>query len=155
MEAYFLGNQSLLEEYKTALLCSRQIPASVVLKSYDWAIEQRNAGRCVISGFQSPIERDVLHFLLKGEQPIILVLARNLPKKIPDELHPALDKGRLLIISPFTNEVKRITSHTAFMRNRYMILLADEVFIPFVKPGGSLEKLIQEFPSKKIFIGFE
>ena len=48
-----LGNTDLLKLSKTAFLCSRKIPASVVLKCYDWAIEQRESGVCVISGFHS------------------------------------------------------------------------------------------------------
>jgi hypothetical protein len=36
-----LGNIDPLKQPKTAFLCSRKVPASVVLKCYDWAIEQR------------------------------------------------------------------------------------------------------------------
>ena len=36
------GNAELLKLPKTAFLCSRNIPASAVLKCYDWAIEQRD-----------------------------------------------------------------------------------------------------------------
>jgi hypothetical protein len=50
-----LGNTELLKLPKTAFLCSRQVPASVVLKCYDSAIEQREKGNCVISGFHSQI----------------------------------------------------------------------------------------------------
>jgi len=46
-----LGNEKLLELEKTAFLCSRKIPASAVLKCYDWAVAQREAGNFVISGF--------------------------------------------------------------------------------------------------------
>jgi hypothetical protein len=73
-----LGNQELLAQHKTAFLCSRRVPASAVLKCYDWAVQQREAGTCVISGFHSQMEKDVLHYLLKGNQPIILALARGL-----------------------------------------------------------------------------
>ena len=52
-----LGNEDLLKLHKTAFLCSRVVPASIVLKSYDWAIEQRKAGKCVISGFHSRTSR--------------------------------------------------------------------------------------------------
>lgn len=62
-----LGNKELLQLNKTAFLCSRKIPASVVLKCYDWAIEQRDKGKCIISGFHSQLEKDVLHYLLKGK----------------------------------------------------------------------------------------
>ena len=37
-----------------------------------------NEGQCVISGFSSHLEREVLHFLMKGRQQIILVLARQM-----------------------------------------------------------------------------
>ncbi len=57
MIAASLGNTELLKLYKTAFLCSREIPASVVLKCYDWAIEQRDKGNCVISGFHSRLRR--------------------------------------------------------------------------------------------------
>lgn len=76
MENVCQGNTALLKLPKTAFLCSRKVPDSVVLKCYDLAIEQREKGNCVISGFQSQLEKDVLHYLLKGHQPIILVLAR-------------------------------------------------------------------------------
>lgn len=62
-----IGNHDLLQLHKTTFLCSRRIPASVVLKCYDWAIEQREKGNCVISGFHSQLEKDVLHYLLKGQ----------------------------------------------------------------------------------------
>lgn len=75
------GNCELIRLPKTAFLCSRKVPAGIVLKCYDWAIAQRDAGNCVISGFHSKIEKDVLHYLLKGTQPIIVALARGLKTK--------------------------------------------------------------------------
>lgn len=77
-----LGNLSLLELKKTAFLCSRKVPASIILKCYDWAIQQREEGNCVIIGFHSQIEKDVLHYMLKGNQPIIVVLARDLKSNL-------------------------------------------------------------------------
>jgi len=71
-----VGNIELLRLPKTAFLCNRRVSASAVLRCYDWALEQRQNGACVISGFHSQIEKDVLHYLLKGTQPIIVALAR-------------------------------------------------------------------------------
>src|SRR3990167_4344702 len=105
---YTQGSQELLKLHKTAFLCSRKCPADIVLKSYDWAIEQREKGVCVISGFHSKIEKDVLHYLLKGSQPIILALARGLKKRLEPELKEALDNKRLLLITPFSEKVKRV-----------------------------------------------
>lgn len=136
-----LGNKELLSICKTAFLCSRQVPASVVLKCYDWAIEQREKGNCVISGFHSQIEKDVLHYLLKGKQPIILALARGLKEKIEPEFVKPLEQGRLLIISPFNKSVIRSTTATAQIRNQLMFDLAEKITLGYCNPQGNLHKL--------------
>lgn len=142
-----LGNAEILKQHKVAFLCSRKCPANIVLKSYDWAIEQRDKGTCIISGFHSKIEKDVFHFLLKGTQPIILALARGMRKRLEPELQDTLDKNRLLIIAPFDGTVKRVTAETAFQRNRLMAELADEILIAYASKGGNIEKLISEISS--------
>lgn len=142
------GDIKLLKLPKTAFLCSRKVSASVVLKCYDWAIEQREKGNCIISGFQSQIEKDVLHYLLKGKQPIIIALARGLKEKLETELEQAIDQGRLLIITPFDKEVKRVTEKTAQTRNHLMIDLADNITVGFISKGGLLEELIKKTTKK-------
>jgi len=139
-----LGNKKNLKLHKVAFLCSRRCLASVVLKSYDWAIEQREKGVCVISGFHSKIEKDVLHYLLKGKQPLILVLARGFKKRLEPELKKALDENRLLIITPFEDKIKRATQKTANKRNRLMAELADEILIAYASKGGNIEKLVSD-----------
>jgi len=137
------GNEELLKLEMTAFLCSRKVPASVVLNCYDWAIEQRENGNCVISGFHSQLEKDVFHYLLKGNQPIIIALARGLKEKIEPELIKPLEEGRILIISPFDKTVKRVTEQTAEIRNKMMIELADNITVGFVKKGGNLDILLK------------
>lgn len=147
-----LGNTDLLKLSKTAFLCSRKVPTSAVLKCYDWAIEQREKGNCIISGFHSQIEKDVLHYLLKGKQPIILALARGLKEKIEPEFEKPIEQGRLLIITPFDKSVKRVSSQTAQIRNQLMTDLADQITIGYASPGGQLEELLKgiEKPINKI-----
>jgi predicted Rossmann fold nucleotide-binding protein DprA/Smf involved in DNA uptake len=147
-----IGYKDLLKLPKTAFLCSRQVPASVVLKCYDWAIEQRESGVCVISGFHSQLEKDVLHYLLKGQQPIILALARGLKEKLEPELAQPLEQGRLLIITPFDKSVKRVSSQNAQTRNKLMTDLADQITIGYSSPGGQIEELVKgiEKPINKI-----
>jgi predicted Rossmann fold nucleotide-binding protein DprA/Smf involved in DNA uptake len=142
------GNTALLEFPKTTFLCSRRCPAQVVLKSYDWAIEKRNAKTCVLSGNHSQIEKDVLHNLLKGEQSIIVALARGLKKRLESELAEALAKNRLLIITPFPSRVSRITQETANMRNELMAELADEIFVAYAQPAGNIERLVRRWLQK-------
>jgi len=151
----YLGNIKLLDEHKTAFICSRQIPAGIVLKSYDWAIARREAGDCVMSGFHSTIEKDVFYFLMKGKQPVILVLARGMIKEIPPKIRKAIDEDRLLILSIFNDEIVRVTKETALARNRFMLENAEAIFIPSMTPGGSLEKLVRQINGKRITIGFE
>lgn len=148
----FIGNNNLLNEMKTAFLCSRQMPASAVLKCYDWVIEQREKGNCVISGFHSQIEKDVLHYLLKGKNHIIVVLARGLKEKVEPEFSTPLEQGRLLIITPFDKTVKRVSSQNAQTCNQLMTTLADQITIGYASPGGQLEELLKgvEKPINKI-----
>ncbi|MFA7380149.1 MAG: DNA-binding protein [Bacteroidia bacterium] len=148
-----IGNTDLLKLPKTAFLCSRKIPASVVLKCYDWAIAQREKGNCVISGFHSQIEKDVLHYLLKGNQPIILALARGLKDKVEPEFEKPLKEGRLLIITPFGKTIKRATQQTAQTRNQLMTHLADNITLGYASAGGQLDKLLQDIkkPIIKIY----
>lgn len=141
---YTFGNSENLKHHKTAFLCSRTCPAQIVLKAYDWATEQREKGNCVISGFHSQIEKDVFHYLLKGDQPIILTLARGMKKRIEPEIQKALEDNRLLIISSFDDSVKRITSQSAQVRNELMAELADEIFVAHASQGGNVEKLIHK-----------
>ena len=138
-----IGNSGLLSLHKTAFLCSRKIPASAVLKCYDWAIAQREAGNCVISGFHSQIEKDVLHYLLKGQQPIILVLARGMKEKTEPEFVKPLSEGRLLIISPFEKTTRRVTKKTSELRNKIIIQLADNITVGYARAGGQIEKIFE------------
>lgn len=138
-----LGNIDLLKLPKIAFLCSRKVPAAVVLKCYDWAIEQREKGNCIISGFHSQIEKDVLHYLLKGKQPIILALARGLKSTLEPEFEKPIEQGRLLIITPFDKTIKRVTEQTAATRNKLMIDLADQITIGYASPSGQLEELLK------------
>ena len=147
-----IGNKELLELNKTAFLCSRKVPASIILKCYDWAIQQREEGNCIISGFHSQIEKDVLHYLLKGNQPIIVVLARGLKQKIEPEFFDAIKKGRLLIITPFEEKVKRVTVETANVRNQMMIEIADNIVIGFKNEEGILNELLIKLASSKDII---
>lgn len=137
-----IGNKELLQPQKIAFLCSRKAPANVVLKCYDWAIEQREKGNCVISGFHSQLEKDVLYYLLKGKQPIILVMARGLKEKFEPVFDEPVKQGRLLIITPFDNSVKRVTEHTAHVRNKFMVDLADEITVGYASKGGGIETLL-------------
>lgn len=110
------------------------------MKCYDWAIAQREAGNCVISGFHSQIEKDVFHHLLKGKQPVILVLARGMKKQWDVQIEKAINDNRLLIITPFEKTVTRPSNETALISNKLMAELADEIVIGYAQPDGNISK---------------
>lgn len=140
----YLGNKGLLELKKTAFLASSAIPPERVLKCYDWAAGEHEG--CVVSGFSSKLEKDILHFLLKAKCPIIMVLARKMYKVIPEELKESLGQGRLLIIS--TSNGTRQSKATAFARNKYVCEISDNIVFVGVNEKSSLYKLSSEFQSK-------
>ena len=122
----YYGNHNLLKCRKWGFLASRTIPSDEVLRCYDWATERALAGDCVVSGFSSRLERDVLHFLLRGKGKVIVVLARKMYKILPDEWQQPLSEGRMLIIS--TTKATRQSRQTALARNRYVEELSDTMY---------------------------
>ena len=150
MDAQYLGNKDLLKVHKTAFLASSTIPPDMVLKCYDWAACMAKEGKCVISGFSSYLERDVLHFLANGKQPVILVLARGMYKQIPQELQPLLDENRLLIIS--VSNATRQSKATAHARNKYICEMADKILFVGVNENSSIYSIKEKYKSKSIRI---
>lgn len=143
----YLGNQELLKLQKTAFFASSNIATETVLQVYDWATDMRNRGECVVSGFNSKLEQDVLHFLLKGSQPVIIVLARRMYKVISKELHEALIQKRLLIVS--VSNVVRQSKNTAMMRNRWICEMANRILFIGVTERSSLYVLKDALNNKQ------
>ena len=144
-----IGNAALLDlQDKVAFLSSRKISAADVMKCYEWAEKVRNGDRCIVSGFQSPLEKDVLKFLLRGKAPLILVLARKLWAKVPEELTEAVDAGRLLIVSPVNDA--RASAATAASRNRWILDNSSALVLGALDPDGMLASLVAPLPPDRI-----
>ena len=140
----YLGNKALLDAHKTAFLCSRQVGSRAVLRCYDRATDICKEEGVVVSGFQSKIERDVLHFLLRGKKPIIIVLARKMYTTISTEWQEAMDAGRLLIISTAPNAV-RVSKAAADARNRYIAELSDKIVFGYIHSNSSLISIYEMY----------
>lgn len=93
MQIEYLGNRKLLESRKVAFFCSRIVSSGAILRCYDWATKMADGDNVITGGFQSKIEKDVLHFLLKGRQPVIIVIARQMYKELPSELIAPMNEG--------------------------------------------------------------
>ncbi|MBI4325629.1 MAG: hypothetical protein HY674_10245 [Chloroflexi bacterium] len=137
-----LGNLDLLTLPKTALFCSARCPGDAILRAYDPAAKWRDEGRYVISGFHSPVEKECLRILLRGQQPIIICPARSLENmRLPSDWKAPLVSGRLLILSGFNAPHRRATADLAARRNELVAALADEVWFAYITPGGQMQRL--------------
>lgn len=144
----YLGNKNLLKRKLTAFFASRTVQTERVLSCYDWATNLNADTDCIVSGFQSHIERDVLHFLLKKRIPIIVVLARAIYKNIPKELREAYNEGNLLFIS--INDTTRTSQIAAKARNHYVAELANSiVFGMLTKESTLYEIYLRQSENKK------
>lgn len=139
-----VGPAALLAQRRTALFCSARAPGDAILRAHDAARRMRDEGVTVIGGFHSPIEKECLRILLRGKQPIIICLARAIETmRIPPECRAAFDVGRILFLSPFTDQPKRVTKDSALRRNEVVAALADEAYIAHVSPGGRTARIVE------------
>ena len=142
---FVVGEPDVLDAPLTALFCSSKCPGSVILKTYDLAQKLRAEGRGVISSFHSPMEKQCLEILLRSPNPVIAVPARGLGSmRIPREWRPAVEAGRLLVLSMFGDSVRRATAAQAVARNRLVAAIAEEVVIAHAAEGGRSYRLAQE-----------
>jgi predicted Rossmann fold nucleotide-binding protein DprA/Smf involved in DNA uptake len=141
MEQQYYGNRGLLSKKLTAFLSSKTIATNKVMACYDWATSLDSTSDCVVSGFQSPIEQDVLHFLLKKRIPIVVVLARAMYKHIPDNLKEAFDDERVLFVSISNNP--RVNKATAMTRNKYVVDMSENILFGMFTESSSLYEVYQ------------
>ena len=126
----FLGNKSLLDRRLVAFFASRTSPPEALHLAQQWAREISLSDNVIISGFHSPIEREVLNILLSRNASVIVALGRTLYHTIPAHLHSPLNDTRLLFIS-FRNHRQPSLSNSQ-LRNWAVAELASEVvFAPF------------------------
>lgn len=144
---HFRGSAALLDRPTTAFLCSTRCPGDKILAAYDWARAQCDAGAAVISGFHTPVEKDVLAILARRGAGILWVPARDLPKRIPTELQPAYEEGRLVLLTPFDpGKPSRPTRESCSIRNRFVLAWTTNRYIPHVAEGSSLAADLSDCP---------
>jgi predicted Rossmann fold nucleotide-binding protein DprA/Smf involved in DNA uptake len=144
-----LGNPDLLDRPMTALFASARAPGTVLNATFDLAQHLRATERQVVSGFHSPLEREVLAILLRSQLPILLCPARGLDHlRIPSDCRHAFNHGRLAFASPFPEKIRRATRDLARTRNQFAAALADNAWITHAAPGGSLHSLARDILSQ-------
>lgn len=136
-----------------AFFCSRSCPGDIILKAQDWANARGTESAPVIGGFHTPVERDVLRILLRGDAPVIIVLARAVQGyRASPATKAAVAAGVARIVSPFPATQTRTTAGTAEARNRHILTLCERVLIAHAAPGGKTETLANEAASRGLIL---
>lgn len=147
-QIWALGNLDILKNPLFGLFCSVKCPGELILRSYDLARSLRDTGTSIIGGFHSPIEKDCLELLLKGTQPIILCPARSIENMLVKKVfRQPLDEGRFLFLSPFEKKIKRQTGQTSQLRNQFVGMLANAIFVAYAQADGKLAEISNEILS--------
>ena len=98
-----------------------------------------------IGGFQSPMEKEFLEFLLRGSARVVICPARSIENmRIPRPWRIPISAGRLLVLSRFGPSQSRPTAALAARRNDVVAALATELFIPYATPGGKTESFARQ-----------
>ena len=149
---------------QVALLCSSLCPGTVIVHGLDIAIALKDAPITIVSGFQSPLEKESLKFLLRGSVRLIVCPARSaVGIRTPAAWKQPIADGRLTIrsfidehrgigllpvvraaSSPRRAKPRRPTTDLAEQRNRFTCAISAAVLILHASPNGKLERLATE-----------
>ena len=147
------GNTELLDRPLVAFFASRNAPPEALELATRWAQEIAQTDKIVISGFHSPLEKEVLHYLLEHHHPVIFALGRALYKKVPPHLQAAFDEDRLLFIS--FRGYTRHSWNSAQQRNWGAADLAAEIYFTQFDNTSSLNTLhftLDRYSDKAVYI---
>ena len=138
------GNTDLLTNQLIGFFCSQSSPGDAILNTYDLALALRDTNLTFIGGFQSPMEKEFLTFVLRGTASVIICLARGVARmRLPAAWRTPLETNRLLLLSCFPDNIRRPTHQTATTRNALVADLATSLLVPHATPGGKVERLCQ------------
>ena len=145
-QIWALGNLDILTMPLLGFFCATRCPGSVILRTYDLALALREAGVPVIGGFHTPMEKECLEVLLRGQQPVVICPAHDIERlRMPMSWRKPYGEGRLLVLSPFLARQRRPTTALVEHRNRFVATLATHIFVAYAGAGrlrrvGSGEK---------------
>jgi predicted Rossmann fold nucleotide-binding protein DprA/Smf involved in DNA uptake len=140
-----LGNLGLLQSRPLALFCSIKCPGDVILRTYDLIRALRDAGIAMVGGFHSPMEKECLTLLLRGTQPVLVCPGRAIDRlRLPEAWKQPLAENRLLLLSPFATNQRRVTVATSQTRNLFVAALADQILVAHAGAGSKTEAFCRQ-----------
>jgi hypothetical protein len=139
-EPKYLGDRTLLELPSVGFLASRgeaALHGNLPLKS----------GEVIMSGFLSPMERALFKAGLANRKPMIWVKPWALEEGIDyPPIRTAIKEGRLLIISPFAEQVDAPSVRRAAWCNQYVLAHCNRMVTGHLNPSGMLACILTEAP---------
>ena len=137
-EPRFLGDKGLREMPKVGFLASRGVVAphgSLPVK----------AEEVILSGFLSPMEREVFKAGLKHGKPMIWVKPWGLDEASHETpVRKAVEAGRLLVVSPFADVIEAPSARRAVWCNQYVLAHSGRVVVGHLNPAGMLACVLSE-----------
>lgn len=135
----FVGNEKLLELPKMGFLASRganDLQGRLSVKP----------GEAMMSGFLSPMERAVFKAGLEHKRPLVWVKpwGETGGEFQACSIRAALDEGRLLIISPFSDCGDAPSVRRAAWCNQYVLAHCGRMVVGHLNPGGMLACILSE-----------
>ena len=127
-----IGNPALWGGEKLGVLCSRNAPKIGRLPPSD----------VYFGGWHSPKEKEILGWLLQNGRRVIACPAWGIEDSaFAPGVRSALEENRMLIL-----EMRDRSGNLAAAeaRNRFVVDHADELFVPYIAPGGMLERQLNE-----------
>ena len=147
------GNKDLLDRELVAFFASRKATPHDTQLALQWAADICQTNKVVISGFHSPLEKEVLHVLLEHKHPVIFALGRALYKRVPPYLQTAFDEGNLLFVS--FRGYTRHSWNSVLQRNWGAADLANEIYFTQFDNTSSLSTLhftLDRYSDKAVYV---
>jgi len=150
MDFFKKGNEHLLKKTKWGIVASRAVRPEItrqILKAVDTMNEIEET---FISGWHSPIEKEIHLYLVRRTFPHIHAEAKGLP-------HAGCPLGGedVLFVTHCDDSVDRITRKHALRRNRLICSLADRLIVPWLDPDRETFDIVSKTCSRKPVYVFE
>ena len=147
------GDASILQQRKLALFCSQKCPGDLIVRAHDYAKNLNRQKLTIISGFHSPIEKECLTVLTRGNVPLVYCPARSIERmRLAEPWNSMVEKRRGLVLSSFAPGTHQMSAQLATQRNHFITTVADEVLIVYASPGGKLIELARNLVEQKKII---
>ncbi|HEY6332206.1 MAG TPA: DNA-processing protein DprA [Blastocatellia bacterium] len=139
-----IGNAYLLGGKKLGLFCADGCPGELAVHAYLLAQYLRRSPIAFVSGFETQVEGECLKITLDSSQPVVICPAREIESmRVPEAWKAALEMGRLLIITPFS-EISRTSGQNIKYRDRMVGALADQTIAVYAEAEQKSEVLFSE-----------